>query len=107
LRKSDSPVDFQRLARIDSETVTLNDYQLGDAGFEEGPVVDGFDVISSEMDEGCDDGSSSIVKTISASDSRESLSINIEQELNLSHALLGRLALFLALVRVYHWNGSL
>jgi hypothetical protein len=58
---------------MDSGFGSLNDYLIDLSILEEGPVLGGFDVNLSEMQERCDYGSSVIVKTISGLDSNESL----------------------------------
>jgi hypothetical protein len=85
LRRSGISVDFRRILRIDSEFHGQNDYLIDLSAFEEGSVLDEIDVNLSEMYERSEDGSLVIVNSMNGFESKESLIVEIEHQLNLSH----------------------
>jgi hypothetical protein len=85
LRKSGIAVDFRRILRIDSDFDSENDYLIDLSVFEEGSGLDEIEGISSEMYRRCEDGSLVIVNSIGEFESKESLMIEIENQLNLFH----------------------
>jgi hypothetical protein len=85
LRKSGIAVDFRRILRIDSDLHGQNDYLIDLSVFAERSVLDEIDGNLSEMHERSEDGSLVIVNSKNGFESKESLKIKIENQLNLSH----------------------
>jgi hypothetical protein len=116
LRQCNIAVDFRRILRNDSGFVSFNDCLIDFSIFEEGPMLVEFDGIWNEMYQRCDDGSSVIVKSISGLESKESLLIEIENLLNLSHpCILGPIGFILEgdwsvsrLLKIveFYWEGN-
>jgi hypothetical protein len=85
LRVSGISVDFRRVLRNDSEFHGLNGYLIDLSVFEERSVLDEIEVNLSEMYERSEDGSLVIVRSKNGFESKKSLMIEIENQLNLSH----------------------
>jgi serine/threonine protein kinase len=85
MRESGIFVDFRRVLRIDSEFHGLNDYLIDLSAFEERSVLDEIEGNLREMYERSEDGSMVIANSKNGIESKESLKIEIENQLNLSH----------------------
>jgi hypothetical protein len=85
LRKSGIAVDFRRILRINSDFGCEKDYLIDLSVFEEGSGLDEIEGISSEIYRRYEDDSLVIVNSKNGFGSKESLIIEIENQLNLSH----------------------
>jgi hypothetical protein len=85
LRESGISVDFRRISRIDSDFHGQNDYLIDLSVFEEGLMLDEIEGIESEMYRRCEDDSLVIVNSMNGFESKESLMVEIEIQLNLCH----------------------